>query len=82
MSVLAAPGATVESRPAVAAPRIGCPFDLSIDVIDRMLNLEIADDPVYSGLEVQGFDDAEHGRGLLVLLTRHRDDRVDCYRQP
>jgi hypothetical protein len=59
-----------------------CPFDLSVDFIDRMLNFEIADDPTYDGLEVQVFDDNTHGRGMVVLLTRRSDHRVDCYRQP
>ena len=46
-----------------------------------MLNFEIADDPLYSGLEVQSFNDPRHGHGMVVLLTRWEDGRVDCYRQ-
>ena len=50
-----------------------CPFDLTVDVIDRLLNFEIADDPVYSGLEMQAFDGPEYGTGVLAFLTR-RDE--------
>ena len=57
------------------------PFDVRIDLVDRMLNFEIADDPYYSGLEIQAFDDAVHGSGMLVFLSRRDDDRIDVYRQ-
>jgi hypothetical protein len=60
-----------------------CPFDLSVDVIDRMLNFEIADHPIYTGLEMQAFDDdPEYGRGVLAFLTRRDDGRAYVYRQP
>jgi hypothetical protein len=59
-----------------------CPFDLQVWVVDRMLNFEIADDPDYGGLELQVFDDSAHGRGMIVLLKRRRDGRIDIYRQP
>ena len=60
-----------------------CPFDLTVDVINRMLNFEIADDPVYTGLEMQAFDDdSEYGRGVLAFLTRRDDGRAYVYRQP
>jgi hypothetical protein len=71
---------TVAAAPLVARQLL-CPFDLTVDVVDRMLNFEIADDPYYTGLEVQVFDDETHGRGMAVLVTRRKDDRVDCYRQ-
>ena len=71
---------SVAAAPRVARPLL-CPFDLTVDVVDRMLNFEIADDPHYTGLEVQVFDDEIHGRGMAVLLTRSNDDRADCYRQ-
>jgi len=58
------------------------PFSLRIDVLDRMLNLEIADDPVYQGLEIQVFDDPDHGRGMTVFLSRRADGRTDVYYQP
>ena len=66
------------------APRTApvCPFDLHLDVIGGMLNVELADDPVYSGLEIQTFDDPEHGRGLLAFVTRRGDGRADVYREP
>jgi hypothetical protein len=72
--------ATLPTAPAATKPLL-CPFDLSVDFIDRMLNFEIAGDPLYSGLEVQSFNDPRHGHGMVVLLTRREDGRVDCYRQ-
>lgn len=58
------------------------PFSLEIDLLDRMLNFEIADDPTYSGLEIQGFDDPVHGTGIAVLLMRRVDGGVDVYLEP
>jgi hypothetical protein len=60
-----------------------CPFDLTVDTIDRMLNFEIADHPIYTGLEMQAFDeDPRYGRGVLAFLTRREDGRAYVYRQP
>jgi hypothetical protein len=60
-----------------------CPFDLTVDTIDRMLNFEIADDPTYTGLEIQAFDqDPEYGHGLLAFLTRRDNGRAYIYHQP
>lgn len=61
---------------------VPCPFTLTIEPMAAMLNFEIADDPVYSGLEVQRFDDAIHGAGVAVLLVRRADRKVDVYRSP
>ena len=78
----------MDARAVVEAPtnrtpsQLLCPFDLQMWAIDRMLNFEIADDPHYQGLEVQGFDDPAHGRGMAVLLRRRDDGRMDIYRQP
>ncbi len=58
------------------------PFDVSLETIARFLNCEIADHPVYDGLEVQWFDDPRHGRGMLAFLTRRDDGRADFYYQP
>ena len=55
------------------------PFSLEIDLLDRMLNFEITGDPSYSGLEIQAFDDHDHGRGMLVLLSRSSDGKTDVY---
>jgi len=57
------------------------PFALSVDPRDRLLLFDIADDPVYSAVELQVFDDDVHGRGMLVLL-QHHDGMVDFYREP
>jgi hypothetical protein len=59
-----------------------CPFDLQVWAVDRMLNFEIIDDPIYEGLELQVFDDPAHGTGMIVLLKRRQDGRFDIYRQP
>ncbi len=59
-----------------------CPFDLHADPMAGVLNCELADDPHYTGLEVQWFDDAEHGRGVLVFLARRADRLVDYYVEP
>ncbi len=58
------------------------PFSLHVDLLDRMLNFELADDPTYTGIEVQRFDDALHGRGVAVLLMRRQDGRVDVHHEP
>ncbi len=58
------------------------PFSLRLDVLDRMLNFEIADDPFYGGLEIQGFDDPRHGQGMVVLFERKPDRKIDVYYEP
>jgi hypothetical protein len=73
---------TTETPPHRASPYLVCPFALTVDVIDRMLNFEIADDPRYTGLEVQAFDDPDHGAGILAFASRRDDGCADVYRQP
>jgi hypothetical protein len=58
-----------------------CPLSLTIEPIARLLNFELADDPVYDGLELQWFDDDVHGTGMLAFLSRRADRRVDYYPQ-
>ena len=60
---------------------IARPFSLAVTRIERLVVCDIADDPRYTALEVQVFDDEEHGRGVAVLLGR-KDGLVDVYRQP
>lgn len=57
-------------------------FRLRIDSFAAMLNLELAEHPVYDGLELQWFDDDAHGTGMLVFLSHRADGRVDYYQQP
>lgn len=57
------------------------PFRLKVDLLDRMLNLEIAGHPVYQGLEIQHFDDPDHGRGMVVFLSRHDGGLTDVYHE-
>jgi len=58
-----------------------CPLSLTVEPIARLLNVELADDPVYDGLELQWFDDHIHGTGMLAFLSRRADRRVDYYLQ-
>ncbi len=64
-------------RPPSPGPLV--PFMLRADVLDRMLNLEIADDPFYAGLEIQGLDDPRHGTGVVVFFDRKPDRKIDVY---
>lgn len=59
------------------------PFLFTIDPMERLLLVNIEDDPdsVYIGFEPQVFDDAVNGRGMLVIAWRV-DGRVDVYHQP
>jgi len=60
---------------------VACPFTLVVEPMARLLNCEL-DDPVYDGLELQWFDDAQHGTGMLAFLSRREDRRVDFYADP
>lgn len=55
---------------------------LQMDSVTAMLNCEFTDHPVYDGLELQWFDDARHGTGMLVFLSRRSDRSVDYYLAP
>jgi hypothetical protein len=46
-----------------------------------MLNFEIHDNPVYSGLEIQVFDDETHGKGKLVFVSRADSGLTDVYHE-
>jgi hypothetical protein len=59
-----------------------CPFSLTVEPMAAMLNFEIADDPTYSGLEIQRLDDDLHGQGIVVLLVRRDNRLTDVYRSP
>jgi len=61
---------------------VWCPFELTVERVARMLNAEFVDHPVYAGFELQWFDDAVHGTGMLAFLQRRDDQRVDYYVQP
>ncbi|NUU18728.1 hypothetical protein HP550_15855 [Cellulomonas humilata] len=58
------------------------PITLRIDRLAALLNAELADDPVYDGVELQWFDDEVHGTGMLAFLSRREDRTVDYYLQP
>ena len=58
-----------------------CPLSVTVEPVARFLNCELADDPVYDGLELQWFDDDVHGTGMLAFLSRRADRCVDYYPQ-
>jgi hypothetical protein len=72
---------STEATPATTAPALLWPFGLTVEQGPLMVNCEI-DDPVYEAVELQWFDDAEHGTGMLAFLQRRDDRRVDYYVQP
>lgn len=57
------------------------PLSLSLDTIARMLNAEIADHPVYDGIELQVLGDGPDG-DVLAFLTRRDDGKADFYLSP
>lgn len=57
------------------------PFALVHDPMAQLLVLDIDGDEQLSGIELQDFDDAEHGTGSALLAYRH-DQRVDWYVTP
>jgi hypothetical protein len=61
---------------------VWCPFDLTVESVARLLNGELVDHPVYTGFELQWFDDSAHGTGMLAFLQRRDDRRVDYYVEP
>ena len=73
-------GAAGDGRGATA-PSLLWPFALTLERMRYMLNCEL-DDPVYEALELQWFDDDEHGTGMLAFLQRREGRRVDYYVEP
>ncbi|HSJ29709.1 MAG TPA: hypothetical protein VLB67_16005 [Acidimicrobiia bacterium] len=59
-----------------------CPVTLVVEEMAALLNAEITDHPIYDGIELQWFDDATHGTGMLAFLSRRDDRRVDYYVEP
>lgn len=57
------------------------PFQLRVAPMARLLLINIQNGTFYKGIEPQWFDDAQHGRGLLVILYRV-DGKVDVYHEP
>lgn len=78
--------ATPEPEEREAGPQLPdapvAPITLRIDRLAALLNAELADDPVYDGVELQWFDDDVHGTGMLAFLSRREDRTVDYYLQP
>jgi|SoiMethySBSTD1v2_1073268.scaffolds.fasta_scaffold176729_2 hypothetical protein len=62
-------------------PMASWPPLLRADTCAAMLNFEIADHPVYDGLELQWFDDAAHGTGMLAFLGNRHSHVFDYYAQ-
>ena len=65
------------------AATVFVPFELEIDPMERLLLINIENDPdsIYIGFEPQVFDDDINGRGMLIIGWRF-DGRVDVYHQP
>ncbi len=59
------------------------PFEIHIDPMERLLLINIENDPdrVYVGFEPQVFADKTHGTGHIVIGWR-ADGRVDVFHQP
>lgn len=59
------------------------PFILVNPSMQRLLliNFENQPDSVYRGFEIQSFDDAQNGKGLLIIAYRN-DHTIDIYHQP
>ena len=70
------------SAAAASGIPIVSPFHLQTDPMKGLLliNFEQDPDPIYVGFEPQFFDDAFHGRGLLVIGWR-ADGKVDVFYQ-
>ncbi len=63
--------------------RVFTPFTIDIDPMERLLLINIENDPdsIYIGFEPQVFDDSTNGKGHLVIAWR-TDGKVDVYHQP
>lgn len=57
------------------------PLTLVHDPMQRLLVVDIEGDDQLSGIELQDFDDPQHGQGSALLAYRH-DQRVDWYYTP
>ncbi len=59
------------------------PFDIAIEPMERLLLVNIENDPdsLYVGFEQQEFDEEKTGTGMLVIAWR-ADGKVDVYHQP
>jgi hypothetical protein len=68
-------------RAASQADGMLVPFDLELDPIRRLLVIDVADDPIYRGLEPQIIEQPDGSDGLVLLCYRH-DDRVELYAGP
>jgi hypothetical protein len=74
---LYANGAAIASRPAPALLPV---LDVRIDPMDRLFLVNIADDPVYEGVELQTFPRPGSEPEVRVLLWQR--DTVDVYDRP
>jgi hypothetical protein len=57
------------------------PFRLEHDPMERLMVANLDDDPDFTGIELQAYDDAVKGRGMAVLLYRV-DEKTDWYLTP
>lgn len=69
------------STQAIMQPRkIALPFKIEIDPMERLIVIELKNDPEYEMIEPQLFNDPVNGIGLRVILYR-KDRLVDIYWQ-
>jgi hypothetical protein len=54
------------------------PFNIAVAEMDQLLLIDIADDPDFSGIELQTFSDAR-GQGARVILYRHKGSSESYY---
>lgn len=54
------------------------PLNVTVDPMDRLMLVDIMDDPEYKSIELQIFDDAR-GRGARVILYHQADIPADFY---
>lgn len=54
-----------------------CPFNLNIEPMAKLILFDVEDDPLYSTIELQEFDD-DISKGLIIILYR-KDNEVDVY---
>ncbi|OPY34240.1 MAG: hypothetical protein A4E32_00512 [Methanomassiliicoccales archaeon PtaU1.Bin124] len=70
---------TTSSRSIVR--KIAIPIRIGIDPMVRLMVADFKDDPEFTGLEPQLFDDQVNGKGIRLLRYR-KDGMVDVYWQP
>lgn len=61
--------------------KVAFPFKIEIDSMERLIVCSLKDDPEFSMIEPQVFNDPINGKGMRIILYR-KDQKVDIYWQP